>query len=120
MGIQLRAADTELWEMLNFYGDPAVDAGVCAERALLAELHGGCSVPVGAYAMPFAAGLKLTAQVTSLDGTQGVSASATSAHVQLLGKRWPARCWSRARRRSCDRSGQRSNPGSGRSRRRHR
>jgi hydroxymethylbilane synthase len=28
LGIQLRAADTELWEMLNFYGDPAADAGV--------------------------------------------------------------------------------------------
>ncbi len=86
MGIQLRAADTELWEMLNFYGDPAADAAVRAERALLAELHGGCSVPVGAYAMPFAAGLKLTAQVTSLDGAQRVFASATGADAQLLGE----------------------------------
>jgi hydroxymethylbilane synthase len=86
MGIQLRAADTELWDMLNFYGDPAADAGVRAERALLAELHGGCSVPVGAYARPFAAGLKLTAQVTSLDGAQRVFASATGADAQLLGE----------------------------------
>ncbi|MGH3801823.1 MAG: hydroxymethylbilane synthase [Pseudonocardiaceae bacterium] len=86
MGIQLRAADTELLEMLNFYGDPATDAAVLAERALLAELHGGCSVPVGAYAMPWAAGLKLTAQVTSLDGTQRVFDSATGADAQLLGE----------------------------------
>lgn len=86
MGIQLRAADTELWEMLNFYGDPAADAAVRAERALLAELHGGCSVPVGAYAMPSGDELKLTAQVTSLDGTQRVFASATGADAQLLGE----------------------------------
>lgn len=85
LGIQLRAADTELLEMLNFYSDPTADAAVRAERALLAELHGGCSVPVGAYAMPFAAGLKITAQVTSLDGTQRVFASATGADAQLLG-----------------------------------
>jgi hydroxymethylbilane synthase len=86
MGIQLRASDTELWNMLNFYGNPSADAGVRAERALLAELHGGCSVPVGAYAMPFAAGLKLTAQVTSLDGAQHVFASATGTDAQLLGE----------------------------------
>lgn len=85
IGIQLRVADTELLEMLNSYGDPAADAAVLAERALLAELHGGCSVPVGAYAVPSGDGLKLTAQVTSLDGTQRVSASAAGADAQLLG-----------------------------------
>ena len=86
IGIQLRAADTELREMLNSYGDPATDAAVRAERALLAELHGGCSVPVGAYAVSSGAGLKLTAQVTSLDGTQRVFSSATGADAQLLGE----------------------------------
>lgn len=86
MGIQLRSADTELVEMLNFYGDPATDAAVRAERALLAELHGGCSVPVGAYAVLSGARLKLTAQVTSLDGTQRVLSSATGVDAQLLGE----------------------------------
>lgn len=86
MGIQLRAADTELVEMLNSYGDPATNAAVTAERALLAELHGGCSVPVGAYAVPSAAGLKLTAQVTSLDGRQRVVGSETGTNAALLGK----------------------------------
>ncbi len=86
MGIQLRAADTELLEMLNSYGDPAADAAVLAERTLLAELPGGCSVPVGAYALSSAAGLTLTAQVTSLDGTQRVSASATGTDARLLGE----------------------------------
>ncbi len=85
MGIQVRAADTELLEMLSSYGDPVSDAAVTAERALLAELHGGCSVPVGAYAVPSGDGLKLTAQVTSLDGTKRVSGSAAGADPQQLG-----------------------------------
>jgi hydroxymethylbilane synthase len=85
MGIQLRAEDAELLEMLNSYGDPASDAAVVAERVLLAELHGGCSVPVGAYAVPAGTGLTLTAQVTSLDGTKRVAGSAAGADPQQLG-----------------------------------
>jgi hypothetical protein len=30
-------------EILNFYGDPALNATVLTERALLTELHGGCN-----------------------------------------------------------------------------
>jgi hydroxymethylbilane synthase len=86
MGIQLRATDTELVEMLDSYGDSATNAAVIAERALLATLHGGCSVPVGAYAVLSGDKLKLTAQVTSLDGTQRVFGSATGADAQLLGE----------------------------------
>jgi hydroxymethylbilane synthase len=86
MGIQLRAADAELLEMLNSYGDPIADAAVRAEKALLAELHGGCSVPVGAYAVPSGDGLTLTAQVTSLDGTKRVYDSATGTDPEQLGR----------------------------------
>jgi hydroxymethylbilane synthase len=86
MGIQLRAADTELLEMLNSYGDPIADATVRAEKALLAELHGGCSVPVGAYAVPSGDGLVLTAQVTSLDGTRRVYDSEIGTDPEQLGR----------------------------------
>lgn len=40
-----------------------------AERAFLAALSGGCSLPVGAYARIEAGTLKLRGRVTSLDGT---------------------------------------------------
>lgn len=73
LGVQVRAADTDLRAMLDAYGDPAADAAVRAERALLRELDGGCSVPIGAYAEPFADELHLTARVTSLDGTRHVA-----------------------------------------------
>jgi hydroxymethylbilane synthase len=85
LGVQVRAADGELREMLDSYGDPAAEAAVRAERALLAELHGGCSVPVGAYATRVAGELRLCAQVTSLDGRQRVSAAATGNDPGALG-----------------------------------
>jgi hydroxymethylbilane synthase len=85
MGIQVRAGDRELLTMLSAYGDPAADRAVRAERALLGALHGGCSVPVGAYAVVTGPGLTLTAQVTSLDGRRQVTATATGDDPEQLG-----------------------------------
>ncbi|WP_075734418.1 hydroxymethylbilane synthase [Streptomyces acidiscabies] len=74
LGVQVRENSVELAEILSSVGDLAVDAQIRAERALLAELHGGCSVPVGAYAETDPDGvLTLHAQVTSLDGARRVS-----------------------------------------------
>ncbi len=74
LGIQVREAAVDVREMLSTMGDHSVDAEVRAERALLAELHGGCSVPVGAYAEPLPDGkISLFGQVTSLDGSARVS-----------------------------------------------
>ncbi|MFH8534267.1 hydroxymethylbilane synthase [Streptomyces tendae] len=78
LGIQIRQSSVELREILSSVSDMVVDAQVRAERALLAELHGGCSVPVGAYARTGPDGtLSLFAQVTSLDGTQRISGRLT-------------------------------------------
>ena len=85
MGIQVRAADRELLTMLSSYGDPAVDRAVRAERALLGALHGGCSVPVGAYAVVAGPDLTLTAQVTSLDGRRQLTATAAGTDPEQLG-----------------------------------
>jgi hydroxymethylbilane synthase len=68
LGIQIREGDTELHDLLSVLHDPATAAAVHAERSLLAELHGGCSVPVGAHARVRGDDLHLVAQVTSLDG----------------------------------------------------
>lgn len=86
LGIQVRSADGELLEMLSAMGDPVTDAEVRAERALLAELHGGCSVPVGAHAVMAGDGeLRLNAQVTSLDGTRKATAAGTGRDPEALG-----------------------------------
>ncbi|MFJ1585555.1 hydroxymethylbilane synthase [Streptomyces sp. NPDC088197] len=76
LGIQIRADDTAVRDLLACAGDASVDARVRAERAFLAELHGGCSVPVGGYAELDPAGnLRLFGQVTSLDGRTQISAT---------------------------------------------
>jgi hydroxymethylbilane synthase len=86
LAVQVRASDRELLEMLNAFGDPDADAAVRAERALLSELHGGCSVPVGAYATVAGGVLALGAQVTSLDGQRRVTGTVTGASPESAGK----------------------------------
>jgi hydroxymethylbilane synthase len=86
LAVQVRAADRELLEMLNAFGDPDADAAVRAERALLAELHGGCSVPVGAHATRADGILTLSAQVTSLDGRQRVTGTVTGSAPAAVGR----------------------------------
>ena len=85
LAVQVRAGDRELLEMLNSFGDLDTDAAVRAERVLLGELHGGCSVPVGAHATRSAGVLTLSAQVTSLDGGQRVTGTVTGAGPEAVG-----------------------------------
>lgn len=86
LAVQVRASDRELLDMLNAFGDPDADAAVRAERALLGELHGGCSVPVGAHAVRSAGVLSLGAQVTSLDGRQRVTGTVTGSDPAAAGR----------------------------------
>ncbi|MFE4610902.1 hydroxymethylbilane synthase [Streptomyces niveus] len=90
LGIQVRTDESSapLRRILSTFGDVAVDAEIRAERALLAELHGGCSVPVGAYAETLPDGeLRLFGQVSSLDGAEQISATlgGPSAEPEKLG-----------------------------------
>ena len=85
LAVQVRESDQELAEMLNAFGDPDTDAAVRAERALLGELHGGCSVPVGALATCQDGALSLSAQVTSLDGRERVTGSVTGKDPEATG-----------------------------------
>ncbi|MFE1101987.1 hydroxymethylbilane synthase [Nocardiopsis alba] len=77
LGIQIRETDRHLLELLEPLHDPDSHAEATAERALLAELHGGCSVPIGALARVTGDRLHLDAQVTSPDGTRTVRADTT-------------------------------------------
>jgi hydroxymethylbilane synthase len=85
LAVQVRASELELLEMLNTFGDPNADAAVRAERALLGELHGGCSVPVGALAVCRDGVLTLSAQVTSLDGRERVTGTVTGTGPEATG-----------------------------------
>ncbi|MCP2258266.1 hydroxymethylbilane synthase [Streptoalloteichus tenebrarius] len=83
LGVQVREDSEELSRMLATVADARVDAAVRAERALLAELHGGCSVPVGAHARVTEDGtLRILGQVTSLDGRERVQGETTGAMAE--------------------------------------
>jgi hydroxymethylbilane synthase len=52
IAIQIREDDARIREMLSPLHHAMTDIAVRAERASLAEMEGGCQVPIGALAMP--------------------------------------------------------------------
>lgn len=67
LGIECRADDARLLELLRRYQDEDTARTVTAERSLLAALNGGCQVPIGAYAVLLEDG-----QTVSLTGLVGM------------------------------------------------
>lgn len=68
--VEIRANDSEIEELVTkAINDPATRCAVETERALLAELEGGCQIPIGAAAQVLPDNkLELEAVVCSLDG----------------------------------------------------
>ncbi len=70
VGITVRAADTELRDLLAAIEDPEAQAVSTAERAMLAELDGSCRTPIGGFARLLPTGeLHLTGLVARADGS---------------------------------------------------
>lgn len=70
IGITVRAADTELAELLSGIEDPEAKAVSQAERALLTALDGNCRTPIGGHARLLAdGGLRLVGMTARADGT---------------------------------------------------
>jgi len=70
IAIETRADDRCTRNALATINDPATDAGLVAERAVVAALGGGCQLPIGALASLREERLHLQAVVASLDGAQ--------------------------------------------------
>ncbi len=68
LGIESRADDPEVPDLLRQLDHRETRAAVTSERALLAELEGGCQVPMGAWARVEHSELVLEACVLSVDG----------------------------------------------------
>jgi hydroxymethylbilane synthase len=77
LGVEARSDDFVTRQVLASLDDAASHAAVLAERALLAELRGGCLAPVGAWGRVTDGRLLLDAAVLSLDGQRRLAASAT-------------------------------------------
>lgn len=91
LGIECRADDDALIELLAAISDPITRAEVVAERACLATLRAGCHAPVGTLTRVDlqARTLTIDAVVLSADGQQRVDASETGsvADADLCGQR---------------------------------
>jgi hydroxymethylbilane synthase len=79
IAVECRLKDTEAAGIVGGLDDAETRTAIIAERSLLAALHGGCQVPLGAWARIERDELVLEACVCSVDGLQYVKQRATSA-----------------------------------------
>jgi hydroxymethylbilane synthase len=68
LGIELRIADTELLDGMQFLHDPVTATAVTAERAFLLRLEGGCQVPIGGHATVAGDTVTLVGLIADIDG----------------------------------------------------
>jgi hydroxymethylbilane synthase len=104
LAVECRADDVETRTLLEAIDDPVAHRAVRAERAFLAELGGGCSLPVGALATPSGAavagagdgpaidddGFSLEGLLASRDGRTVLRRTATGSDPAELGRRLAA------------------------------
>lgn len=82
LGIECRADDHHTLELLRPLDHPPTHRAVVAERRVLAELEGGCMMPLAAFAEESVTGLSLTAYVLDATGRERIKASAYSSLTQ--------------------------------------
>ena len=81
IGVQCRAEDLELQQLLQPLNDPATAVCSCAERAVSRRLHGSCQVPLAVFARFEQQALSIDALVGEPDGSKVVR-SAKSARPE--------------------------------------
>ncbi len=69
LGIEIRAGDSRMREILAFLDDKNARVTTTCERALLNQLGGGCQVPIGAHAIIVHGKIHLFGVVARPDGT---------------------------------------------------
>lgn len=85
LAVQCRVGDTDTLNYLAAIDHLATRQAVNAERTFLAELGGGCSLPVGAYARPVDNGFSMQVVVAAPDGHQIIRYAASGEKPKALG-----------------------------------
>ena len=78
IAVECRLRDTEAGDLLAPLDDAETRSAIIAERALLSALHGGCQVPMGAWARIERGELLMDACICSVDGAQYVKQHAVA------------------------------------------
>jgi hydroxymethylbilane synthase len=79
LGIETRAGHTAAARIAAVLDHPPTAIAVRAERAFLRTVHGGCSAPVGAYAVWAEGRLRVSAAIAAEDGSRVVRGSRDAA-----------------------------------------
>jgi hydroxymethylbilane synthase len=72
IAVQCRGADAPVRRLLSAIDEPILRSETDAERGFLRALGGGCSAPVGAYALRVGTRMRMWARVGALDGSRVV------------------------------------------------
>jgi hydroxymethylbilane synthase len=86
LAVECRADDEETGALLQTIEEPAARRAVDAERAFLAQLGGGCDVPVGALATIDGDSVALAVMLASLDGRIALRATTRSVDPAEAGR----------------------------------
>lgn len=78
LAVQVRAEDTELIELARQLDDKPTRIATEAERSVLANTGGGCSIPLGAYARVTKKQLEIDAMMADIKGEKYVRRSKTA------------------------------------------
>jgi hydroxymethylbilane synthase len=89
LGIETRAGDPKFCKLVATLTDVDTRDAINAERALLAELEGGCQVPVGAWARPEDGRFVMDACVVAPDGSEYIRLSAEATAEEMQDRRTP-------------------------------
>jgi hydroxymethylbilane synthase len=68
LAVEVRAGDSFTLDLVSRINDPTTFTVVRAERAFLAHIGGGCSLPVGAYATASQGEIRIVGMIGSVDG----------------------------------------------------
>ena len=68
LAVQVRTEDTELFGLVSQLDDEPTRIATQAERCVLAAMHGGCSIPLGAYARIVGDRLTIDAMIADVEG----------------------------------------------------
>ncbi len=85
LAVQVRAADSELVELVGELNDEPTRIATEAERAVLAAMHGGCSIPLGVYARVIGDRFRVDAMIAELDGAKLIRRSRESSVADARG-----------------------------------
>ncbi len=85
LGIETRAGDETMREILAFLDDQPTRLATTAERSLLRTLGGGCQVPIGAFGEVMDGQIRLTAVVARPDGGEVIREQHSDGDPEALG-----------------------------------